>query len=258
MGWTSKYNGRKYYYQTIRSTDGTFIRLYKGNGEEARRIAEEVENRRSSRKARLALQEQLDQAENPVSNFAHACQKAYVEYKTVLGYYLHKREWRKWGARHMPSRDEIQKLLDRERARRQFESGDEDALIKKYFADPPHVALECLLKSMPTNEYNKEAYRHQFACLKRKLLAGRDPSAIEGLMASRVALDWIDVYWADAWFYLSTNDSDIKAVDLLDRRRSRAARRLTRSIKCLADLQKTTEESVSRRMPRFEFEACMN
>lgn len=91
MGWTSKYNGRKYYYQTIRSTDGTFIRLYKGNGEEAHRIAEEVENRRSSRKARLALQEWLDQAENPISSFAHACQKAYVEYKTVLGYYLHKR-----------------------------------------------------------------------------------------------------------------------------------------------------------------------
>jgi hypothetical protein len=158
----------------------------------------------------------------------------------------------------MLSPDEIGKQLDRERARREFESGDEDALIRKYGADPAHVALECLLESMSTDEYRKEAYRHQFSRLKRKLLAGRDPSTIEGLMASRVALDWIDVHYADAWFYTSANDQDIKAVEFLDRRRTRAARRLTRSIKCLADLQKTTEESINKQIPRFRMSSSLN
>jgi hypothetical protein len=255
VGWKT-IKGRSHYYHMI-NDHGQIKSVYIKN-QDVDAIDGAIQERKQGRLARIALRKRLDKAEQPIIALSDAALIIYIKYKYLTGYHLHKRQWRKQRARHMLSPDEIGMQLDRERARREFESGDEDALIRKYGAEPAHVALECLLASMSTNEYHKEACRHQFSRLKRKLLARRDPSTIESLMASRVALDWIDVHYADAWFYMSTTDLDIKAVDLLDRRRTRAARRLTRSVKCLADLQRTTVESVSRRMPRFEFEASIN
>jgi hypothetical protein len=253
MGWKT-IKGRRYYYHMI-NDHGQIKSVYVKN-QDIDAIEGGIQERKRERLARITLHKRIAQVEQPI--LAHAAMAIYVDYKYLTGYHLYKRQWRKRRARHMLSPDEIGKQLERERARREFESGDEDALIKKYGADPAHVALECLLESMSTDEYRKEAYRHQFSRLKRKLLAGRDPSTIESLMASRVSLDWIDVHYADAWFYMSANDPDIKAVEFSDRRRTRAAKRLTRSVKCLADLQKTTVETVSRRVPRFEFQASAN
>jgi hypothetical protein len=105
---------------------------------------------------------------------------------------------------------------------------------------------------MSTTEARKEAYRRMFRRLKKRLIGDND-TAIVRLTASRAALDWIDVHFHDCLYYVSMNDPDIKTVDSLDKRRNRGARRLMRSLKTLADLQRTTVTEVQRRIRSYMF-----
>ena len=245
MGYQTR-SGRRYYYHTKRRGDG-FTSTYIGTGPEAEFLAEQIERKRQQRLERIALQKRLDQAERPLIVFGTACHDIYVAYKVSLGFYLHKRQWRKRGAQFMqlpPSVHEIEDQLDQELCRLEFETGDEDALIEKYNANPARTTLNCLLNSMTITGFQKEAYRHQHERMKRELLAGRPESGIEGIMAGRIALDYIDVHYHDRLYYLNITN-DMKIAESFDKRRARAARRLTRSIRAFSDLTRSSINDVN-------------
>jgi hypothetical protein len=245
MAWRSSISGhRKYYYHFTRDDDHVTA-TYIGDPELAERLDSAIRQRKAERLARLALQERLDHAEQPVIAFANACNSIFIAYKYSTGYYLNKRVWRKRGHKLMLSHEEIQKQLEQEQCKREFETGDEDELIRKYKATPAINTLDLMLDTMGADGFQKEAYRHQYSRMRRRLLAGQGASTIVGIMAGRIALDYLDVYYHDQMYYINL-DNDEKVVESIDRCRTRASRRLVRSIRAFADLTRTSINDVQK------------
>jgi hypothetical protein len=260
MGWKTINNIRYYYHMT--TLNGVTQSTYKGNDIKAIICEYRVAQRRAAREQRkannAALVAQIELDEQSLVQYHTSMTELYRAWKIAEGFYLHSGTWRKRGVitrrrLMLMSPDEMRKAIEQEKVRREFAAGDVDQLIKRYRGNPAITALECLLSAI-----GPDAYHHQEACRRkfrklRKALAGVDPSPIVELLASRVALSWFDVHFADASFYVRMNLDDFALVESYDRRRHRAARRLNQAIKQLADVQHTTSSEVRGRMPRFEF-----
>jgi hypothetical protein len=268
MGWKTINNKRYYYHMT--TINGVTQSTYKGNGIDALLCEYIVAQRKAAREQRkadnAALVAQIELDEQSLIQYHESMTDLYRVWKIAEGFHLHSGVWRKRGmvtrrpimtqssANIMPpSHDEIMKAIEKEKVRREFAAGNVDQLIKRYRGNPAVTALECLLSAI-----GDDAYHHQEACRRkfrklRQALAGPDPNPIVELLASRVALAWFDVHFADASFYVRMNLDDFALVESFDRRRHRASRRLNQAIKQLSDVQNTTSSDVYRKMPRFEF-----
>jgi hypothetical protein len=203
MAYRTKYNGRRYYYKTIRLSDGKFMNVYVGNGPKAEGLAEQVESRRASRLALLALQERLSQTEQHIIAFSNAPHSIYVAYKYSLGFYIHKCQWRKRGkAMHLPLSVVDEKCVERVRELGKFykqlvETEDEDTIRNRYYSTLAAKTLDCMLRSMDLDVLVDQSYRFQYARIRSKLLDGRPPCIVESITASRIALDYLDVHYHD-------------------------------------------------------------
>jgi hypothetical protein len=245
MGWKTINNRRYYYHMT--TLNGVTHSTYIGNGIEAIMCESLVAERKTAREHRkadnAALVAQIKLDEQPLIQYHKSMTDLYRAWKIAEGFHLHSGVWRKRGmvTRRLimtplfdnimpPSNYEIMKAIEKEKVRREFEAGDVDRLIKKYRGNPAVTALECLLSAIgPDAYYHQEACRRKFRKL-RQALAGPDPTPIVELLASRVALAWFDVHFADASFYVRMNLDDFALVESYDRRRHRASRRLNQAI----------------------------
>ena len=145
----------------------------------------------------------------------------------------------------------IEKAAAAELDRRAKASGNVKAFIDQYNGHADKNAVEHLLYASSLPETTKAAYRLKVEELKNSL-AGPNPSALVEIMASRVAIGWLDTYTADSVFYLWADGDDIERTTYLDKRRGRAARRLIQAVRCLSDIQRVTPAEIHSRLPRFE------
>ena len=263
MSYEMRSGKRVYYHRT--KVNGRVISRYLGTGVEGEAIDRAVQARKAdgaNRRKQLAdLRAQIADEEQPFIDFHNTLDLLYSNFKVSEGYHKHLREWRKTGplTRRTLLVDKsqpidifaIEKAAAAELERRARASGDVKAFIDQYKGHADKNAVEHLLHVSSLPESTKTAYRLKVEELK-KSLAGPEPSALVEIMATRVAIGWLDTYTADSVFYLWADGQDIERATYYDKRRGRAARRLLQAVKCLSDIQRVAPAEIHSRLPRFE------
>jgi hypothetical protein len=255
-------NGKFVYYHKTR-VGRRVVATYLGDSPMGEELDREVQARNAERLERreqfAMVRAQLDPLDLILAHYHNEIQELYNAWKLSEGYHRHEGRWRKTGKFTMRRRKvddeekkEIMRQIEAEKARREFANGNLQELLKKYNALPNHTALEALIYMITDNEHRKEAYRQQFKRMKTELLAGNE-SPIARLLAERVALTWIDVHHSDVSFYVNSHDPDLRLVDYMDRRRTRASRRLIKEITALADCLKCTTDEIKSKLPALHF-----
>ena len=159
----------------------------------------------------------------------------------AAGWYQHRRQWRKRGLITMGKRHEIPSLgltsradIETAIARRLF-ADDDGTLVDAHGADMARNAENALISQMTNDPRRRAALRRKLVLITAEQ-AGSNPTAIERLLARRVALCWLDAYYMDMLSSLTIGsgavDSDLS--DYYQRRQSRAHRRLLAACRTLA------------------------
>jgi hypothetical protein len=261
MAWEKRFN-KSYYYHKIK-LNGKVLSLYAGTGATAERFARAVENLRTrmairrqiEKKRRQAQRTRFDAEERPLVDFFNQVDVEFTEAMRAAGWYQHRRQWRKRGLITMGKRHQIPSLGLAPRA------DIETAIARRLFADDDGTLVDANGADMARNAENALIFQitnvpRQREALKRKLLlitaeqAGPNPTAIERLLARRVALCWLDAYYMDilSSLMIETGSADFSLSDYYQRRQSRAHRRLLSACKTLA---------VCRRLALPVVESCL-
>ncbi len=142
--------------------------------------------------------------------------------------------------------DDVDQLLAR------AQDGDKTVLpaLRKAFESAPDLwdqagdlalQAECALVKMAVgdSEVHTEALRTKLAQL-RDELAGSQATALELLLANRVALCWLMVHYADATYAQRTHEGtlSLELGDYFQRRQDRAHRRYLTALKALAQVRR--------------------
>jgi hypothetical protein len=260
MAWKS-INHKSYYYHMVRY-NGQIRSAYIPADQ-----ADEYERATQARKAdRLARRQELSDLrariaveEQPLIAYHNMLVTLYSFWKESNGFHRHGNTWRRTGPitrrtllMNKSAFIDIQKAIAAELARRAVADGKVNEFVETYNGHADQNSLKCLLHVAPGDDRTKEAFRLRVEQLKDSL-AGPNPSALVDIMATRVAIGWLDVYLADGIYYMWMSGHDIEQATYFDRRRGRATRRLIQAVKCLADIQRIKPDDVNARLPRFEF-----
>jgi hypothetical protein len=99
MGWDAKASGL-YYYHSVKE-GGRVRKVYIGRGEQAEKLAHQIEQRRQERQAcNQALHQEQDRLAVAEQHFRELCDLAALLVQAVLltaNYYQHKGQWRRRG-----------------------------------------------------------------------------------------------------------------------------------------------------------------
>jgi hypothetical protein len=106
-------------------------------------------------------------------------------------------------------------------------------------------AEDALIAQITDDPRQREALRRKLALLRAEL-AGPKPTAIEGLLAGRVAICWLDAYYMDVLSSLTMRTANVGTAlsDYYQRRQGRAHRRLLSACKALTTCQRLVLETV--------------
>ena len=275
MGWKTR-GGRSYFYQSERQ-GGRVVSRYVGSGEVASLMAElgaiDRERREIERMDRRASG---SRPSGSPSRIARACRKLTVAAEAILegsGYHRHHRgQWRRRRTMSAPASaapagdiaaESLPALAERyrsgdEAARKEVrgmlakaDKGDKDAAWKvgqlmraaaeiaertgrdiAYAVEPRMIRRAFGEKALATAEGVRLKLR-SFA-----ELAGPTPSAVERLLAERVALCWLDCHYAEYMEIAATSGRSFAQADFTAHQRNRAHRRYLSALKALAAVRK--------------------
>jgi hypothetical protein len=143
------------------------------------------------------------------------------------------------------SADEVAALIEK------AQDGDDGAYteLREYVGDNPRfwnrignlaaaAELQWLQKIISKDRLTQEGVKRRLQSMKRDLLAsGRSP--LERLLVDRIAVCWLQVQYADAWYPHKLEEGmTFEAGDYYQRRQDRAHRRFLSAIKALATVRK--------------------
>jgi hypothetical protein len=238
----------------MRVKDRTFS-LYIGTGLAADLFAQRVEDRRLEsaieKKNRQSEFNRLDSEERPILDYFGQVEVQFRVMMYAAGWYQHRRQWRKRGLITMGKRHQIPSLslapradIETAIARRLF-ADDDGTLVDAHGADMARNAETALISQITNDPRRREALRRKLVLITADL-SGPNPTAIEGLLARRAALCWLDAYYMDMLSSLTIGsgavDSDLS--DYYQRRQSRAHRRLLSACKALAVCRKLAIDTI--------------
>lgn len=275
MGWKTR-GGRAYFYQSER-VGTRVVSRYVGSGETACLLAklEAIERQKREIKT-FDLRAQREWVERLADRIARACRTLTVAAEAIIeesGYHRHHRgPWRRrrtmsvealpapaggtvaeslpplaerYRSGDQAAWDEVRKMLAK------AEKGDEDAArtVGRLMRDAPEIvertscdighAVEVRMIRLAFGEKalaTAEAVRLKLQALRAEL-AGPNPSAVERLLAERVALCWLDCHYAE-YREVAAEPTTFKQADFTARQRDRAHRRYLASLKALASVRK--------------------
>jgi hypothetical protein len=243
MSWETR-NSKRYYYHKFK-VNGKVLSLYLGSGPAADLFAQRVEDRRLEaaieKERHQAEFNRLDSEERPILDYFGQVDVQFRVTMYAAGWYQHRRQWRKRGLITMGKRNQIPSLglaprADIETAmyRRLF-AEDDGTLVDANGADMARNAETALISQITNDPRRREALRRKLVLITADL-SGPNPTAIEGLLARRAALCWLDAYYMDILSSLSmgVDTADSTLGEYYQRRQSRAHRRLLSACKTLA------------------------
>jgi hypothetical protein len=191
------------------------------------------------------LADRLAEVEDPIVQYCNDISTLFDKYMRVSGWHLHYRAWRRTGKltrriMQIQGYTDINAAIEAEAARREFERGDVEMMIGKYGGDTPAVALGKLVERVSDDPMRREAIRRRCQRLQAEL-EGASPTAIERILARRIVLCDLDAAYADILATAAVDAGvDYMFVELYDRRRSRAHKRLLAAARALAVVRRRT------------------
>jgi hypothetical protein len=261
MAWENR-GGRKYYYHKFRSSERS-LSLYIGTGKVAELFAQIVEDRRIElaierqieQQRRQAQRDRLDAEERSVLEYFEQVEVQFQAAMRAAGWHQHRRQWRRRGLITMGKRNQIPSLglvpnaeIEAAIARRLF-AEDDGTLVDSYGADMARNAEDALISQITDDPRQREALRRKLELI-RADVAGPKPTAIEGILARRVAFCWLDAYYMDMLSSLTMRAGgfDSSLSEYYQRRQNRAHRRLLSSCKALATCRRLALPEVQSRL----------
>jgi hypothetical protein len=254
MSWET-HQGRRYYYHKFK-VNGKVMSVYMGTCPVVDLFAQRVEDRRIEsaieKENRQAHWDRLDAQERPILDYFSQVEAQFHVAMKAAGWYQHRRQWRKRGLITMGKRHQIASLnftpdADIETAmyRRLFADDEDGTLVDANGADMARNAENALISQITNDPRQREALRRKLVLIKDEQ-AGPNPTAIEGLLARRVALCWLDAYYMDMLSSLTIGSGavDSNLSDYYQRRQSRAHRRFLSASKALAVCRRLALPSV--------------
>jgi hypothetical protein len=265
MSWETRLN-RRYYYHKFKS-NGKVLSLYLGTGRVAQLFAQIVEERRIEaaiereieQQRRQAQRDRLDGEERPVLEYFEQVEVQFQAAMKAAGWHQHRRQWRRRGLITMGKRNQIPSLglvpnagIEAAIARRLF-AEDDGTLVDAHGADMARNAEDALISQITDDPRQREALRRKLELI-RADLAGPKPTAIEGLLARRVAFCWLDAYYMDMLSSLTMRAGgfDSSLSEYYQRRQNRAHRRLLSACKALATCRRLALPSIQEGLVRSE------
>jgi hypothetical protein len=261
MAWRTVGSGR-YYQMTYRVADGRFRTRYYGRGPLALAVAS---LHTFERERRAEVRQAIREAAEPVRQLVRAARRRIISLGAIVdramtagGFYRHSGCWRRRGVTTMRSikmrATDIQQAIEREAARRHFESLDGDELataIDRLNIEMSDIALQSLLELVTSDPYRREACLRRVEDVEREL-AGEAPSPLVRLLARSVAILRIEKYVSDTKFYRITEvgmETSIAAAAL--RWRALADRQLNAEIRTLAYVRNIEASSIEKTIGRL-------
>ena len=151
----------------------------------------------------------------------------------------------------------LDRLVEAEKVRREFEVGNVVELIQRYGGDMATRTVEVIIASISDDAREREALRRQAARI-RDRHAGPNPTDIELALAERIAVAYMDVYYSDQLAYRDDEEFDeidggmtIREAEYHERRRQRADRRYMAAIDALDRVKRLNASVVRPTAGRF-------
>ena len=255
MGWQRR--GRKVYYYRTTRINGRFVCQYLGTGP----AAEEQVRRVEARKAGRVRRRRVEGLEARIVEYCEGIGRLFVAARKADGWYLHYGAWRRRGPLQrritMTSRD-MDRLIGEEKARRAFEAGNVAELVKKYGGQMADNVIELIVAQTTDDPVRQEALRRH-AAMVRDELAGPAPTAVEKVLAERIAVCYLDAYYADLLVYGDEEEDEgttVLAAEYYQRRQDRAHRRYMNAIEELARVRRMETASIRERVERLRVVGC--
>lgn len=243
-----------YYYHKVRVA-GELRCWYLGKGEVAEKVAaSSAALQRTQRLLRQKLAAARHWVAIEIDRIERLCGTVDSLMK-VAGFYLHRGQWRRRGIttmRTIESADNILQAIERERARRHFESVDEiDSEIEKYGVDLSTFLINELINKLTSDFYRQEAFVRRVGRVEAEL-AGENPSASVNLLARQAAILSLECDFADLTFYRTVGLPDgLPITSDIERWRNLAHRSLLSTIKALAYVRKVEASSLEHVIDRL-------
>jgi len=262
------HRGSRVYYYTSSRVDGVTVREYVGSGAFAATVAEfdrlERNQRRLEREADRAEREAISAAERPLHAFSAAVDRAVSVAMTAAGF--HRQGRHQWRRKRVVMKTQDKTAAKAETAEEQqavrllklMEAGDPSyvEMIPKFLDDEPEFAetignmADAALKAILGGHLGENPLRAEAArrWVERivKQLEGDEPSAVESMLARRIAMNWlvVSLYEFRSGREMSVGVPLAKAA-FYEKRITAAHNRLLSSLRTLATVRRLPLSAVS-------------
>jgi hypothetical protein len=259
MAWRT-IGSNRYYQKTYRDVDGRSRTRYFGCGPLAEAVARLDARRREHRAEISAERERLAATERRIVEYCEGIDELSAAWMRLKGWHRHHGQWRPNGKitrRNMITSKGLDRLVEAEKVRREFEVGNVVELIQRYGGDMATRTVEVIIASITDDAREQEALRRQAARI-RDRHAGPNPTDIELALAERIAVAYMDVYYSDQLAYGDDDEFDvidggitIREAEYHERRRERADRRYMAAIDALDRVKRLNAPVVRPTAERF-------
>jgi hypothetical protein len=246
---------QRYYQHSYRDVDGRVRSRYYGRGPLAEAIASldarERDRRIERRERTRAERERLARMESRVVEYCEGVDELFDAWMRLSGWHRHGGQWCRNGKitrRSMLTSQKMDRLIEAEKVRREFEAGNVGELIERYRGDMAINALEMIISRFTDDAAQREALRRQAARL-RDQLAGPAATPIEKILAERVTVCYMDVYFSDQLAYGKA--MPLIHAEFFERCRDRTHRRYLRAVKTLAECRKLETSTIQQTVERL-------
>jgi hypothetical protein len=257
MSW-KRVKSHKYYYHNYKH-NGKVCTSYFGRGPLAEAVSWLYTRKRERRAEARAEQERLATIERRVVGYCEGVGELLAAWMRLNGWHRHHGQWRRNGKitrRHMLTPQEMDRLIEAENARREFEAGNVAELISRYGGDLAASTIETIISTLTDDVRKREALRRQAATI-RDRHAGPNPTDIELALAERIAILYMNVYKHEQLACLADGDEaedglSIHEAEFLERRLDRADRRYRAALGDLARVRKLEASTTGQLAGRFK------